>query len=403
MGQWKWAGLDSGGNRVSGDIDVGSEKEARTKLRNRNIRLRKLTPPSLLEFDLGQWMAEKGLAGSFGPKELMVFTRQLSIMIGASVSILESLEIIQKSATNPALKNSVRQIAIDVKEGKTLSESLESQKGFDKLYCSLVKVGETGGILETVLQKLAEHMENAEKIQAQIKSALIYPAVITCVGIGVVWGMMTFVVPQFVGMLADTGQELPGITKLVIAVSNFFGDYTLLMIPIIFIVFSLLKNYIKTETGKLAYDKFTMNLPLFGQIVVKGNLASFCRTLSVLLTSGIPLIDALDVCINTISNSIIVDDLKRVRKGVEKGKNLTECVVRIQYFPEMVSQMIRVGEQTGQVDSMLEKVSRVFENELDILISTLTKMIEPIVILVLGLMVAAILAAMYLPMFMAAG
>ena len=403
MSKWKWEGMDSDGRRISGVIDANSEKDARISLRNRNIRVRKLTPPSLLDIDLAQWMAEKGLAGSFGQQELMVFTKQLAIMVGASVSLLESLDIIHKTATNPALKAAVRRIATDVKGGKTFSESLAAQRGFDKLYCNLVKVGETGGILESILIKLAEHMENAEKIKSQIKSALIYPTVITCAGVGVVWGMMTFVVPQFVGMLTDTGQELPLITKIVIAISDFCGKYMLLMFVILFVGIVLIKNYIKTKAGKFAYDKFTMNLPLFGQIVVKGNLTSFCRTLSVLLSSGIPLLEALDVCVNTISNHILVHDLKQVRKGVEKGKNLTECVVKIQYFPDMVSQMIRVGEQTGQLDGMLEKVAKVFENELDILINTLTKMIEPIVILVLGLVVAAILAAMYLPMFMAAG
>ena len=403
MSKWAWEGLSADGRRASGIIDATSEKDARIILKNKNIRIRRLTPPSLLEFDLAEWMASKGLAGSFGPKDLMVFTKQLAIMTGAGVSILEALEIIQKSSQNHSLKSSVRHVAHAVKGGKGLSEALQEQRGFDSLYCSLVKAGEKGGILEGILIKLSEHMEKSEKIKSQIKSALIYPAVIVFVGVGVIWGMMTFIVPQFVGMLEDTGQELPAITQLVINISKFFGNYTLLMIAVLVIGILILKSYIRTKEGKLVYDRFTMGLPLFGPVIVKGNLASFCRTLSVLLSSGVPLIDSLDVCINTISNNIMVTDLKKVRKNVEKGKNLTECVVRIKYFPEMVGQMIRVGEQTGQVDEMLEKVSKVFEDELDLLISSLTKMIEPIVILVLGIIVASILAAMYLPMFMAAG
>ena len=403
MSQWAWAGIDSSGEHVSGTINAGTEREARTLLKNRKIKVRSVRPPSILEFDLADWLAQKGFVSGTNVKDIMVFTKQLGIMVGAGVAILEALEIIKKSTANPVFKIVLTRIVVNVREGKTLSESLQHHDCFDKLYCGLIKAGETGGILETILIKLTEHMEKAEKIKSQIKSALLYPAIISVVGIGVVWGMMTFVVPQFVSMLEDTGQELPQITKIVIAVSDFFAAYTLVMIPMVLVASVLVKNYINTDDGKKNYDKFTMNMPIFGGIVVKGNLASFCRTLSVLLSSGVPLIEALDVCIKTIPNSIVMNDLKRVRKDVENGKNLTETVVRIPYFPQMVSQMIRVGEQTGRIDDMLGRISGVFEEELDLLISTMTKLIEPIVIVVLGTIVGAILLSMYLPMFMAAG
>jgi len=403
MGQWKWEGLDKAGKRTMGNIEASSEKEARKLLRAQGNRIKKITPPSILEFDLGEWMVEKGFAKAFGTKELCHFTKQLSIMINAGVPIIQALEILFKSEKNPSLKKSVKAIARDVGEGLTIAEAMQKQKGFDKLYCNLVKAGESGGILDTILEKLSIHMDKQQKTKAQIKSAMSYPAIVTLVGIGVIWGLMVFVVPQFVGMLADTGQEMPWITKLVIDCSDFFGEHTVTVAPILFIGCVFLSSFIKTPTGKILFDKFMMNLPIFGGVIIKGNLSSFARTLSTMLGSGVSLIDSLDICIDTIDNSVIASDLKNVRKKVVEGKTLTEPLIKIDYFPDMVAQMIRVGEQTGNVDQMLEKVADVFEDEVNTLVEGMTKMIEPIIIVVLGGIVAGVLVAMYLPMFMAAG
>lgn len=403
MANYGWEGLNKDGQRESGTLNAVDEKEVRRTLRAKGIRVKKITPPSILEFDIGEWMVKKGLAKAFGPKELMTFTKQLSIMNNAGVPIIQSLEILFKSERNPSLKNAVKTIAVDVGEGKTLAEAMAKQKGFDKLYCNLVKAGEAGGILDDILKKLAEHMERTEKIKGQIKSAMTYPAIVLVVGLAVVWGLMTFVVPQFVDMLKDTGQEPPFITQLVIDISNFVQEYTLIGVPGIFVLLLLLQNYIKTETGKIAFDNFMMRLPVFGGIVIKGNLASFCRTMSTLLSSGVSLIDSLEICVETIDNGVVAKDLKTVRKAIEQGKTLTEPLTKVDYFPDMVSQMIRVGEQTGQVDQMLEKVADVFEDEVNDLVSNMTKLIEPFIIVFLGGMVATVLVAMYLPIFMSAG
>jgi len=403
MANYGWEGLNKDGQRESGTLNAVDEKEVRRTLRAKGIRVKKITPPSILEFDIGEWMVKKGLAKAFGPKELMTFTKQLSIMNNAGVPIIQSLEILFKSERNPSLKNAVKTIAVDVGEGKTLAEAMSKQKGFDKLYCNLVKAGEAGGILDDILKKLAEHMERTEKIKGQIKSAMTYPAIVLVVGLAVVWGLMTFVVPQFVDMLKDTGQEPPFITQLVIDISNFVQEYTLIGVPGIFVLILLLQNYTKTETGKIAFDNFMMRLPVFGGIVIKGNLASFCRTMSTLLSSGVSLIDSLEICVETIDNGVVANDLKAVRKAIEQGKTLTEPLTKVDYFPDMVSQMIRVGEQTGQVDQMLEKVADVFEDEVNDLVSNMTKLIEPFIIVFLGGMVATVLVAMYLPIFMSAG
>lgn len=403
MANWKYEGFTQNGKRVSGSLQAKTEKEVRKLLRVEKIRPKKITPPSILEFDLGEWMVDKGFAAPFGAKELSSFTKQLAIMINAGVPILSALEIIYKSEKQPALKKSVKNIARDVGEGQTIAEAMEKQKGFSKLYCNLVKAGETGGILDEILDKLSVHLEKQEKTKAQIKSAMMYPFVVSTIGAGVIWGMMVFVVPQFVGMLEDTGQKPPWITQMVIDVSDFLGVHSIKMLGMLFVAGVLGNSYVKTPTGKLLFDKIMMKMPVFGMIIIKGNLSSFSRTLATMLGAGVSLIDSLDICVETIDNEVIAEDVKTIKKEVVQGKTLTEPLMKIEYFPDMVSQMIKVGEQTGQIDQMLEKVSDVFEDEVNTLIGGMTKMIEPIIIVVLGGIIACILVAMYLPMFMSAG
>ncbi|MBP9681209.1 MAG: type II secretion system F family protein [Bacteriovorax sp.] len=403
MGIFKYEAVDVNGKKIVGQLEASSERDVRKALRLQGIRLKKVTPPSILEFDLGAWMVEKGLTQAVNTKVLCQFTKQLSTMIGAGVPIIQSLEILYRSEKNPALKMSIKKIASDVGEGKTISEAMQSQKGFDKLYCNLVKAGEAGGILDQILKKLSTHMEKQQKTKAQIKSAMMYPSIVSLVGLVVVWGMMVFVVPQFTEMLTSNNQAIPWITQLVIDTSDFFGKYTLIMLPAFVVGLASFYSYIQTPSGKLSWDSVSMKFPIFGQIIIKGNLSSFSNTLATLLSAGVSLIDALDICIETLDNVVIAKDLKEVKKKVMEGKTLTEPLSKINYFPEIVTQMIRVGEQTGQIDQMLERVAVVFEEEVDTLVSTMTKMIEPIIIVVLGGIIATILVAMYLPMFMQAG
>lgn len=403
MGNWRWQGLDRNGKRSQGVIDASSEREVRVLLRGQGIRVTKVNPPSLLEFDIGEWMVEKNLVSAVGTKELCSFTKQLAIMVGAGIPILQCLEILYKAEKNPVLRKAVKNIHREVGEGQTLAQSMEKQRGFTRLYCNLVKAGEAGGILDGILNKLAQHMDKHEKIKSQIKGAMTYPAIVVVVGGGVIWGLMVFVVPQFVGMLTETGQEIPAITKAVIDTSDFLQEHTTTALPVLVVLFIVFKSWVKTPSGKYLFDRTMMRLPLFGGILIKGNLGAFARTLSTVLSSGISLIDSLEICIDTIDNGVIAQDIRMVKKKVIEGKTLTEPLTKIDYFPEMVSQMIRVGEQTGNVDQMLEKVADVFEDEVNELIGNMTKLIEPLIIVVLGGIIAAILVAMYLPMFMSAG
>jgi len=403
MGNWKWVGIDRSGKKVVGELQGKDERDIRRILRGKGIRPKKLTPPSILEFDIGEFLVERGLVKSFGNVELSSFTKQLAIMVNAGVPIIQSLEILYKNEKNPALKRAVRIISQDVGEGKTIADAMRKHDGFGELYCNLVKAGEAGGILDSILKKLTEHMDKQEKIRAQIKGAMTYPTVVVGIGCLVIWGMMVFVVPKFMEMLTDSGQQVPLITQLVVGTSKFFGEYSVVILVSLVGGFLALKSYIKSPSGKVVFDNAVMKTPLFGLIVIKGNLASFSRTLATMLGAGVALIDSLSVCIDTVDNIVISSDLKIVRKAVVEGKTLTEPLSKIEYFPSMVAQMIKVGEQTGNLPDMLDKIADVFEEQVNGLISNMTKMIEPLVIVVLGGIIATIMVAMYLPVFMAAG
>jgi len=403
MPKYKYFGFAADGKKIESFVEADTIRDAKKLLRRQNIRAFKIQPPAFFDADIGELLVEKGFLKPFGRAELMRFTRQLSILINAGVPILECLEILQKQEQNISLKRVIKSITMQVEEGKSLNDSMSQQQGFDKLYCALVKAGEAAGILDSILVKLAEFLEKAEKLKKQVKSALTYPAIVVFVGIIVIFGLMTFVVPQFVDILKESNQKIPWVTQVVMDVSDFFINYTLFLIALIIAGTMLFLNYIKTEQGKQEWDRFTMSAPLFGMLVIKGNLSSFTRTLATMLSAGVPIIDSLEICIDTLDNTQIAKDLTKVRKAVIEGKSITEPLSRISYFPPLITQMIKVGESTGNLDQMLIKVSDVFEEEVEELVANLTKLVEPIILVVLGGIIGFVLVAMYLPIFLSAG
>jgi type IV pilus assembly protein PilC len=403
MPKFKYVGFTADGKKIENTVEADSIRDAKKLLRRQNIRATKVVAPSFFEADLGEFLVEKGLSRPFGRAELMRFTRQLAILINAGVPILECMEILHKQEQNMVLKRVVKNITMQIEEGKSLFDAMSQQQGFDKLYCALVKAGEAAGILDSILVKLAEFLEKAEKLKKQVKSALTYPVIVVLVGILVIFGLMTFVVPQFVEILKESNQAVPWVTQTVIDVSDFFRSYTLLLIAGLVAGTMFFLNFIKTKEGKQAWDRFTMKAPLFGMLVIKGNLGAFTRTLATMLAAGVPIIDSLEICIDTLDNTQIAKDLTKVRKAVIEGKSITEPLSRITYFPPLVTQMIKVGESTGNLDQMLLKVADVFEEEVEELVANLTKLIEPFILVVLGGIIGFVLIAMYLPIFMSAG
>lgn len=401
--KFKYQGVGADGRKVDGEIEAKDIRHVKRLLRSQGIKAKTIKAPNPLDIDLGVWMAEKGITKPFGKLELNRFTKQLAILINAGVPILESLEILAKQEKNPSFRIAIKGIVDGIGSGKSLYDSMIAQKGFDKLYCSLVKAGEAAGILDSILNKLSEFMEKQEAIKKKIKKALTYPTIVVVIGIAVVWGLMAFVVPQFVDMLKEGNQEIPAVTQFVIDVSNFLKNYSLLLAMVLAALVFMFINYIKTKRGKQNFDKVIMRAPLFGDIIIKGGLASFTRTLATMLSAGVSIIEALDICISTLDNTQMAKDLMMVKDSVVKGKSITEPLGRIKYFPPLVNQMMKVGESTGNLDSMLVKVADVFELETDEKIDTMTSLIEPLILVVLGGIIGTVLVAMYLPIFMSAG
>lgn len=401
--KFKYEGIGSGGKKVQGELEAKDERQLKRLLRRKGIKPKKIVAPNPLDVDLGVLLANLGIIKPFGRTELNRFTKQLAILINAGVPILECMEILAKQERNPSLKTSIKNIIEDIGSGKSLFDAMSSQKGFNKLYCSLVKAGEAAGIMDTILNKLSEFMEKQEVIKKKIKSAMTYPVIVLVIGILVTWGLMVFVVPQFVDMLNDSGQEIPAVTQFVINISDFFQKYSIALGAVTIVFVFIFLNSIRTKTGKVRWDRFIMKTPVFGGIIIKGGLAGFTRTLATMLSAGVDLLESLEVCIETVDNTQMQKDLTAVRAAVVKGKSITEPLERIKYFPPLVNQMVRVGESTGNLDEMLVKVADVFETETEELIENMTKLIEPAILVGLGGMVGTVLVAMYLPIFMSAG
>lgn len=402
-GKFKYEGVNAEGKKVKGEVEGRDERHVKRMLRSKGIRARNIIAPNPLDIDLNMLLVEKGILRPFGREELNRFTKQLSILVNAGVPILESLEILGKQEKNPALRVALKNIAENVGSGKTLNEAMGDEKGFDKLYCALVKAGEAAGILDTILNKLSEFMEKQDKIRKQIKSAMTYPTIVVVIGIGVIIGLMVFVVPQFVGMLKESNQEIPAVTQFVIDTSNFIQNYFVVMMIGLFGGYFIFNNWKQTKSGKLSWDRISMRAPVFGSIIIKGNLSSFTRTLATMLGAGVAIIESLDICIETLDNVQMARDLKLVKEAVIKGKSITEPLARIKYFPPLVNQMMKVGESTGNLDQMLIKIADVFEQETEEAIGTMTKLIEPAILVGLGGVIGTVLIAMYLPIFMSAG
>lgn len=400
MPNFRWEGIDlSNKRRVSGQIFAANTREVRYELRARRVRPTKIKKPTIFEADLGEILVDSGIAKPFTQKELHGFSKKLSILNNAGVPILESLEILYKQEKNRSFKRVIKQIATDVGGGRSLFEALSRQPGFDKLYCNLVKAGESGGILDEILIKINQFMERREIVKKKVKSALTYPAIVIVVAIGVVGFLLAFVVPKIAESYTSQGNTLPALTRIVMASSNFLVNNILYILIAFFVGIFLISAFSRAELTKPIWDRFMMQLPLLGNIVIKGNLATFTRTLATLLGAGVPMLDSLDIAIDTLDNAKMSVDCSRIKYAVIEGKSISHPMMRISYFPEMVAQMVKVGEATGKVDEMLIKVADVFEQEVEETVDAATKLIEPALIVVLGGVVTIILLAMYMPIF----
>ncbi|MCB0357447.1 MAG: type II secretion system F family protein, partial [Bdellovibrionales bacterium] len=342
------------------------------------------------------------LGGSKGvnPKELQVFTRQFSVLVGAGIPIVDSIDAMIGPGKTPVMNATLKSVVNDIEKGKRLADALSvHSKVFDKMYVNLVKAGEEGGVLDEVLQRLAAYIEKSVKLKGKIKGAMFYPVAVIIIAILVIIGILVFVVPNFVKMFQDAGKELPALTQMVVDSSNFVLSRWYIVIGACVAIPYAFKMYISTAEGKINFDKIMINVPLFGSLIQKGAIARFSRTLSTLLSAGVRIIDSLDIAASTAGNYVVEQNILDAKESISKGKSIADPFKKSKYIPDMVTQMIAVGEQTGALDTMLSKIADFYEDEVETAADALTSLIEPLLMVFLGGIIAVLVIAMYLPIF----
>ncbi|MGE3760423.1 MAG: type II secretion system F family protein [Pseudobdellovibrionaceae bacterium] len=387
------------GRIVKGELDAANESEARIRM-----RAQRLTPIRIEIKKSGNAAIDFKKLLAFGDsvslKDLQVFTRQFAVLVGAGVPIVQSLEAMSRGARSVGMTNVLTSVCSDVERGRRLAEAMAAKPAvFDRLYVNLIRAGEEGGVLEVVLNRLAVYIETSVKLRGKVKGALFYPVAIIIVAIVVIAFIMVFVVPKMSAMFTQSGQQLPALTTMVINTSNFFQHYWYIMIATLIAIPMAIKMYYDTDNGRKVLDAIFIEVPVFGDLIKKSAIARFSRTLSTLLSSGVRIIDALEISSATTGNWMIEKALLDTKDAVSRGKTLAEPLAKVSYFPNMVTQMISIGEQTGNIDQMLSKVADFYEDEVSNATDAMTSLLEPILMVVLGGIIAVIVIAMYLPIF----
>ncbi len=345
-----------------------------------------------------------GGGGKVETKDLVVFTRQFATMIDSGLPLVQCLEILAGQQENKTFKDVLFKVKEDVESGSTFADALgKHPKAFDQLYVNLVAAGEVGGILDTILNRLAAYIEKAQKLKKQVKGALVYPTTIIAIAVIVVGVILVFVIPTFAKMFADFGGDLPAPTKIVIALSDFLKKYIILMVIGFFMLSAAFKKYYATPKGQKVIDRLALKAPVFGPLIRKVSVAKFTRTLGTMISSGVPIMDGLEIVAKTAGNKIVEEAIYRVRQAIAEGKTMAEPLAESGVFPPMVVQMISVGEATGAMDAMLNKIADFYDDEVDDAVGALTAMMEPMLMVFLGTTVGGLVIAMYLPIFKLAG
>ncbi len=400
MAEFEYSGVDKAGKKVSGRLEAVNDGELRMALRGQGIRP---TQVSLVGAKKAGFLGAAKV-GKVPLDVLVVFTRQLQVLISSGIPLVQGLEILTEQVTNANLRTIILTLKEKVSQGAYLWESLSAYpRVFPKLYVALIRAGEASGSMDQMLKRIARYMEDLDRLTKMLKSAMMYPIMVISIGVGVVSMMLIFVIPKFEEMLKSGNQELPVPTQIVINLSHFLVNNILFIIVGGVLFFFMQKTYFESPEGRAAKDRFLFRMPLFGPLAQKGGVARFTRTLQTLLTSGVNLIDAIDICQTTIDNAVLEDAVGKIRAEVESGKTLGAVVGKLGVFPTMAVQMIGVGEATGNLDKMLEKVADFYEGEVETTVAGMTKLIEPLLLVFMGGMVGGIMIAMYLPIFKLAG
>lgn len=390
-----WVAETRKGRKLKGELEAGDEKIALSQLKRRNLRIKKIKPKPKDLFENVSFMQPKVTT-----KDLVIFTRQFSTMIDAGLPLIQGLTILGDQADNKTFKGILKQITKDVEGGSTLAEGMKKHpQVFDSLFVNLVAAGEVGGILDTILRRLAEYIEKAERLRAKIKGAMTYPLVVVAIAIIVIGVILVFVIPVFEDMFSGFGAALPVPTQIVVAMSDFLKGNILYLIAGLVGLSFLFKRFRKSTSGRRITDNIALKLPVFGDLLKKTAVARFTRTLGTMISSGVPILDALEIVAKTSGNVILEEIIFDVRSSIAEGQSIAEPLSETDVFPGMVIQMISVGEATGALDTMLEKIADFYDDEVDAAVEALTSMLEPLLMLFLGGSIGGLVIAMYLPIF----
>lgn len=392
MPVFTYKGKTLAGTLVSGELKCKNRVELERTLRGKKIMVSSVsTKPSQIKFRIGT-----------GVKKVHIsrFTRQFATMIGAGLPMVQCLEILSQQMESAELRKIIGEVKESVQAGTTLAEALSRHKKvFDDLYVNMVDAGEIGGALDTILVRLAVYREKADALTRKVKGAMVYPAVVVTVAIAVTFIMLTYIVPVFAKMFEGLGAELPAPTRFVLSLSGFIRSNLLIGLGLLIALIAAYRYYSKTQSGRLNIDRAKLKLPLLGDLIRKSAIARFSRTLATLVSSGVSILDALDITARTSGNRVLHDAIKRSVLSIAEGETITQPLKESKVFPPMVIQMISVGEKTGGLDEMLSKIADFYDEEVDAAVAALTSIIEPVIIVLMGIVIGGILIAMYLPMF----
>jgi len=394
-----WEGINAAGEKIKGELNAVDDATAKAMLQKKRINVTKLKPKPK---DISEYIPF--LAPKVKQTDVVIFTRQMSTLIDSGLPLIQGLDALARQQENPKFAEILTQIKTDVETGSTFAEALKKHpKLFDRLYTNMVAAGEMGGVLDSVMARLAAYMEKAQRLKRKVKGAMTYPAIVLGISITVVSIILIFVIPIFEKMFKEFGHALPAPTQMVIDVSNFVKSYILLILLLLGGLVFLFKKYYSTEKGRTQVDRLLLRAPIFGPLLRKVAVAKLTRTLGTLIVSGVPIIEALNVAAGTAGNKIVENAIIKVKTSVTEGKTIAQPLEESGIFPAMVIQMISVGETSGALDKMLTKVADFYDEEVDTAVDALTSMIEPLMIVFLGGTIGTIIIAMYLPIFKMAG
>ena len=399
METYIWSGRTRDGQRQKGELAAKSKDEVISIMRKQNIMVTSVAARAKkLSINL------PFLKPKASDKDIAIFTRQFATMIDAGLPLVQCLDILSKQADNKTFAAVINEIRQDVEAGSTYADSLKKHPTvFGDLYANMVAAGELGGILDTILNRLSKYIEKNIKLKRQVKAALFYPSTIVAVAFIVIIVLLVYVIPIFAKMFTDFGGTLPAPTRMVIGASNFMKSNILIIIGIMVATIIGARKYYKTQNGRLVIDSIVLRMPVFGMLARKIAVAKFTRTLGTLISSGVPILDGLDIVAKTSGNKVVEKAIYATRQSISEGKTLSEPLEASKVFPPMVVQMIGVGETTGALDAMLSKIADFYDDEVDSTVGILTSLLEPILMIFLGIVIGFIVVAMYLPIFKMAG